>query len=130
MPSVDGPITILVVDDEHSIRSFVCRILTASGYHVIEAADGAEALAVGVAHDGPVHLLLTDIIMPKINGLILAERLSQARPELSVLYVSGFVERSILAAKYPDCIVLQKPFTPEVLIDAVQQSLARAETTN
>ena len=91
---------------------------------MIEAADGAEALEVASAYADPVHLLLTDVIMPKINGLVLAERLLQERPDISVLYMSGYVERSMLLAKRPESILLQKPFTPDSLIEAVRQVLA------
>ena len=123
----ENPVTVLLVDDDDALRGFVRRILTSNGYHVIEASDGAEALEVAVAHAGRVHLLLTDIIMPKVNGLVLAERLLRERPDLSVLYMSGYVERSILMAKHPDSILLQKPFTPDSLIKAVRQVLASRE---
>ena len=76
MASIGNPVTILLVDDDESIRRFVRGILTGHRYQVIEASDGAEALDLASAHQGPIHLLLTDIIMPKLNGLVLAERLA------------------------------------------------------
>ncbi len=120
-------LTVLLVDDDDILRAFVRRILIANGYQVIEAANGAEALEVAVAHDGPVHLLLTDIIMPKINGLVLAERILEERPNVSVLFMSGYVEGSLLMAKHPQSILLQKPFTPDSLIKGVRQVLASGE---
>jgi two-component system, cell cycle sensor histidine kinase and response regulator CckA len=124
MVSVENPATILLVDDDEAVRRFARRILTQQGFHVIEAADGAEALEVASANADPVHLLLTDVIMPKINGLVLAERLLQERPDIGVLYISGYVETSMLLAKRPESILLQKPFTPDSLIEAVRQVLA------
>ena len=124
MVSVGNPATILLVDDDEALRRFARRILTHQGFHVIEAADGAEALEVASAYADPVHLLLTDVIMPKINGLVLAERLLQERPDIGVLFISGYVETSMLLAKRPGSILLQKPFTPDSLIKAVSEVLA------
>jgi len=72
---------------------------------------------------------LTDVIMPKVNGLVLAQLLSQERqrPGIGVLYMSGYVEQSMLLAKHPESILLQKPFTPDALIAAVRQILASQE---
>src|ERR1039457_2362120 len=124
MISVGNPATILLVDDDEVLRRFVQRILMQQGFHVIEASDGAEALEVAAAYAQPVDLLLTDVIMPKVSGLVLAQRLLQERPSTGVLYMSGYVERSILLAKHPESILLLKPFTPDALIAAVRQILA------
>ncbi len=122
-----SPANILLVDDDQSLRRFVRRILTDHAYHVIEAADGAEALDVASTHNGPIHLLLTDIIMPKLNGLALAERLLPQRPEMAVLFMSGYLEATLVSAKHPDAILIKKPFIPARLIDAVQTALAPAD---
>jgi len=127
MASTGNPATILLVDDDEALRRFVRRILIEQGFHVIEASDGAEALEVASAYAEPVDLLLTDVIMPKVNGLVLAQRLLQQRPGIGVLYMSGYVERSMLLAKHPESILLQKPFTPDALIAAVRQVLASEE---
>jgi two-component system cell cycle sensor histidine kinase/response regulator CckA len=127
MTSIGNPATILLVDDDEAIRRFVKRILLQQGFHVIEALDGAEALEVASAYAQPIDLLLTDVIMPKVNGLVLAQGLLQERPGLRVLYMSGYVEKSILLAKYPESILLQKPFTPDALIAAVRHELASEE---
>jgi CheY-like chemotaxis protein len=89
MVSVGNPATILLVDDHEAIRGFVRRILQQQGFHVIEACDGAEALKVASVYAEPVDLLLTDVIMPKVNGLVLTQRLLQDRPGIGVLYMSG-----------------------------------------
>jgi two-component system cell cycle sensor histidine kinase/response regulator CckA len=127
MSSAGNPATILLVDDDEDLRRFVRRILIEHGFRVIEASDGAEALEVASSHSEPLDLLLTDVIMPKVNGLILAQRLLQERPSLRILYISGFVEKSILRARNPEAILLQKPFTPGALIAAVRQILASEE---
>jgi CheY-like chemotaxis protein len=124
MASVGNPVTILLVDDDETIRRFVRRILQQQRFHVIEACDGAEALKVASVHAEPVDLLLTDVIMPKVNGLALAQRLLQERPGIGVLYMSGYMEKSMLLATYPESILIQKPFTPKALIAAVRQILA------
>jgi CheY-like chemotaxis protein len=121
MTYIGHPATILLVDDDEALRRLVRRILMQQGFHVIEASDGAEALEVASAYAEPVDLLLADVIMPKVNGLVLARRLLQERPGIGVLYMSGYVEKSILLAKHPESIVLQKPFTPDALITAVRQ---------
>jgi CheY-like chemotaxis protein len=124
MSSVGNLATILLVDDDESIRRLVRRILMEHGFSVIEASDGAEALEVASAHAERLDLVLTDVIMPKVNGLVLAQRLLQERPGIRVLYMSGFVEKSILLATHPESTLLQKPFTQDALIAAVRQVLA------
>jgi DNA-binding NtrC family response regulator len=124
MASFGNPATILLVDDDEAIRRFVRRILQQQGFHVIEACDGADALKVASVYAEPVNLLLTDVIMPKVNGLVLTQRLLQDRPGIGVLYMSGHVEKSMLLATHPESILIQKPFTPDALIAAVRQILA------
>jgi CheY-like chemotaxis protein len=128
MASVENPATILLVDDDPALRQFVRRILTQQGFHVFDAADGAEALEVASTYPDRIHLLLTDVIMPKVNGLVLAERLLQERPDVSVMYMSGYIERSVVLAKQPESILLLKPFTPADLIRAVGQVLGSKES--
>jgi CheY-like chemotaxis protein len=106
MASVDKPATILLVDDDPALRQFIRRILIQQQLQVIDAADGAAALEVASTYPDRIHLLLTDVVMPKVNGLVLAERLLQERPDISVICMSGYVERSVLLAKRPESIVL------------------------
>jgi two-component system, cell cycle sensor histidine kinase and response regulator CckA len=127
MASVGNRATILLVDDDEALRRFVWRILLEQGFHVIQASDGAEALEAASAYDQTIDLVLTDVIMPKVNGLALARGLLQERPGIRVLYMSGYVEKSMLLAKHPESILLQKPFTPDALIAAVRQVLASEE---
>ncbi len=127
MASVGNPATVLLVDDDEAVRGFTRRILIQQGFNIIEASDGAEALEVASTYARPIDLLLTDVIMPRVNGLLLAQGMLQQRPGIRVLYMSGYVEKSLLVAKHPESIFLQKPFTPETLIVAVRQVLASEE---
>ena len=120
---MESPRSILLVDDDETLRRLLQRVLTEKGFHVIEAADGAQALEVASAYSQPIDLLLTDVIMPKLNGAALAERLLGERPGLKVLFISGYAERQLLLAKYPESVLLQKPFTPDALLAAVRHLL-------
>jgi len=115
--------TVLVVDDDQSVRGLVRRILAEQGYTILEAEDGAAAFDLALAHAGCIDLLLTDVIMPKINGITLATRLREARPGLAVLYMSGYLESTMLLAKDSKAVMLQKPFTSDRLVAAVRRAL-------
>jgi two-component system cell cycle sensor histidine kinase/response regulator CckA len=108
-----GTETILVVEDEANLRYLARQFLEKQGYRVIEAADGAVALQIAVAHEGIIHLLLTDVIMPGMNGRELAQRISEIRPNTKVLYMSGYTENVIGRNGTLDAGIrlLQKPFT-------------------
>src|ERR1039457_779853 len=83
------PETILVCDDEQAIRRFVRTLLARHGYQVLEAKDGKHAMAVAEAHDGPIYLLLSDVMMPELNGPGLAEQLRAVRPDIRVILMSA-----------------------------------------
>jgi two-component system, cell cycle sensor histidine kinase and response regulator CckA len=108
-----GTETILLVEDETNLRYLARQFLEKQGYRVIEAADGAVAMQIAVAHEGVIHLLLTDVIMPGMNGRELAQRISEIRPNTKVLYMSGYTENVIGHNGTLDAGVrlLQKPFT-------------------
>jgi DNA-binding NtrC family response regulator len=116
-------VTILLVEDDECLRRLVRAILADHHYDVIEAGDGVEALEVAAMHPGPIALLLTDVIMPKLNGVVLAELMLQRRPKMAVVFMSGYVEGALLSVTRPDVPLLQKPFTPDHLIDAVRAAL-------
>jgi PAS domain S-box-containing protein len=122
-----GTETILLVEDEEMVRSLMRTIFEQKGYTVLEACQGDEALAVCKRHPGPIDLLVTDIMMPRINGWQLAERLAQIRPTIKVLFLSGYrhdvlVNDGLLKA---DSAFVQKPFKPEDLARKVREVLAR-----
>ena len=109
--------TVLVVEDEDIVRELVCEVLEQQGYNVICARDGLEALSVAGEFDGDIHLLVTDVIMPHMNGHELASKLCALRPDMKVLYVSGYSDNDIgdHGDLDPRHELLQKPFTPQTL---------------
>jgi hypothetical protein len=122
-PSSSGTETILLVEDEPAVRGFARRTLEDHGYIVLEAASGADALSIVASHAGPIALLVTDVVMPGLQGHQLAEQLAAARPEIRTLYVSGFTESSVIHHGVPDHGVafLPKPFSAETLSRAVRR---------
>jgi PAS domain S-box-containing protein len=120
-----GGATVLVVEDEQLVRDLVCRTLRRAGYTVLVADQGEEAVSVSRAHVGPIDLMVTDVVMPRMNGSELAGRLSLERPGLRVLFVSGYASEAldIRGSLEPGTEYLQKPFTPAVLLDRVRELL-------
>jgi signal transduction histidine kinase/ActR/RegA family two-component response regulator len=120
-----GRETVLVAEDDVQLRSLVGRCLQGRGYSVLEACDGAQALAVAAAHNGPMHLLVTDVVMPKLSGMELAERLVESRPGLRVLFMSGYSNEAIArhGELTPGAVFLQKPVAPDALALAVRTIL-------
>ncbi len=121
----NGSETVLVVEDENAVRSFTRMVLQRSGYQVIEASNGEEALSLAREQPGEIQLLVTDMVMPGMGGRQVAEALEQQRPGVRVLYLSGYTENAIvqrgsLGSELP---FLQKPFTMEALLRKVRQVL-------
>jgi CheY-like chemotaxis protein len=116
---------ILVVDDDLAVRQVASRVLRRAGYRVLEAGDGSEALEVARSQDGPLDLLLTDVIMPGMNGRELAERLTEERPGTRLLFMSAYTEDEVIlrGVRVAEMNFLYKPFSLEGLTDAVRQAL-------
>ncbi len=121
-----GVETVLVVEDEANVRRLVCETLQSYGYQVLEANGPTEGLAMAVDHSHPIHLLLTDVIMPKMNGRELYQRLVRLRPELRVLFMSGYTDNVIAHQGVLDEAVafIQKPFAIRHLLHKVREVLA------
>jgi CheY-like chemotaxis protein len=121
---------ILIVDDEAAVRTAAARVLARRAYTVLEAGDGLEALGLAERHGGPIHLLVTDVRMPGMDGRELARRFRLARPEARVLLMSGYEEPVEAAPPTPDADgagpVLHKPFTLDALTARVRDVLAAA----
>jgi CheY-like chemotaxis protein len=123
--SQQGAETILVVEDEEALRKLARNILAAYGYTVLEAEDGAHALEISKRFRGTIHLMLTDVIMPGLNGPGLAQQMIQERPELKVVYMSGYTGQVFNkdAVLNPGSIFVQKPFTREALAKKIRDAL-------
>jgi signal transduction histidine kinase len=123
-----GRETVLVAEDEEGVRRLARRVLEEKGYTLLEARDGAEALRIALQHPGPIHLLVTDTVMPEMNGRELSQRLLHSRPGVKVLYVSGYSENVIVhhGVLDPGIAFLQKPFTPLALLRKVREVLGQA----
>ena len=119
--------TILVAEDEVVLRELVGRILQANGYTVLAAADGAQAIEICGRHEGPIHLMVSDVVMPQMGGREAAERLAAVRPDMKVLYMSGYTSDAIVrhGILNPGTNFLQKPFTPDSLARKVREVLDR-----
>jgi CheY-like chemotaxis protein len=121
-----GAGTVLVVEDEESVRSLACRVLRAKGYRVIEAGSADVALALLRTDAGPIDLLLTDVVMPGISGPALAQRLVRRYPRLRVLYMSGYAEEAIerRGTLPAGGELLEKPFTADQLARRVREAVS------
>jgi len=117
--------TVLLVEDEEAVRRVAARILTANGYRVLTAHDGPAALSAAAREAGPIHLLLTDMVMPGMTGRELAERLVVERPGTRVLYMSGYTEDAVVRETVATAghAFLQKPFDPDALARKVRDVL-------
>jgi len=119
-------LTILLADDEAGIRQLAGEALRSRGYLVLEAVDGAHALDVAEQHSGPIHLLLTDWSMPRLDGGELISRLGHGRPETALLVMSGSTDVVVP----PKTALLRKPFKQQDLVNAVDAALARDMLSN
>jgi CheY-like chemotaxis protein len=122
---VKGLETILLVEDEEPLREMICELLVESGYAVLAASDGFEALEIARQHKGPIHILLTDVVMPRMGGPALVKPLLVLQPEIKVLYMSGYtgyadVDRALVSSESE---LISKPFTRDTLLRKIQDML-------
>lgn len=122
--------TILLVDDEDDLRELAQEILEGQGYRVLAARDGADAVAVAERHAGQIDLLLTDVVMPRMTGRQVAERLAPGRPAMRVLFMTGYTDDPALRRSLAEATtaLLSKPFTPDRLLRRVREVLDAPET--
>ena len=119
--------SIIVVDDDPAVRRAAARLLAEEGFRVLEASDGDEAIRLAERHGPDIGLVVTDIVMPRLNGIELLERLSRIHPALPVVLMSGYTSNELMGrALVAPCGILRKPFAPEALIDEVRRCLATA----
>lgn len=121
----NGREVVLLVEDEDAVRSLARRILEKRGYTVLTARTGPEALRIAERHDGPIHLILTDVVMPEMSGRELAERIAPTRPDARTLFMSGYTEDDVLrrGVLNEGAAFLEKPFTPSALAQKVREVL-------
>jgi PAS domain S-box-containing protein len=121
-----GSETLLLVEDQEAVRRFSTLVLSSYGYHVLDASDGAAALALAAAHPGPIELLVTDVEMPGMSGREVAERLTALRPSIKVLYSSGYTEDVVVrrGVLRPGVSYLAKPFSPRDLAAKIRELLS------
>jgi two-component system cell cycle sensor histidine kinase/response regulator CckA len=127
---VSGTETILLVEDQREVRDVVRQTLQRHGYKVLEAVDGEAALALLQTGAGPIHLLLTDVVMPHMSGRELVDNITKRDPSIRVLYTSGYTDAAIVrhGVLDPGIAFMQKPFTPEQLLGRVRDVLGRPDT--
>jgi PAS domain S-box-containing protein len=120
-----GSETILVVEDEETVRHLILAVLRRRGYQTLEARQAQEALEFAEKHPGPIHVMLTDVVMPKMSGRELANQLATLRPEAKILFMSGYATNAIIhhGVLDPGTAFLQKPFTPDALVRKIRQIL-------
>jgi len=124
-PAAAGKETILVVEDEEAVRRLMCTALEQNGHRVLIAADGMEALNLISQHSGPPDLLVTDLLMPGMNGAELARQVRARLPGIEVLYISGYGEEMRKSGEIDENSFLQKPFAPQALLRKVRDMLDR-----
>lgn len=119
--------TVLVVEDDDQVRALLRSLLTHDGYRVIEATTGEEGLRVAMEND--IHLLLSDMLLPELSGFDLAEKLLKRRPDLKILFITGYVEGEIVQRSMNElgAQFLDKPFQPSALLERVRGSIGHAK---
>ncbi|MBW2344804.1 MAG: response regulator, partial [Deltaproteobacteria bacterium] len=124
---LSGSDTVLIVEDDDSLRKLAHKALQQKGYKVLEAENGEDALRVSEEHEDPIDLLITDVVMPKMDGKETAERLQPLYPQMKVIYMSGYTDNAIVhhGVLAPGLNFIEKPFSPEGLARKVREVLDR-----
>lgn len=129
-PQPQPKATLLVVDDEEAVRRFIAQVLKLAGFQVLEARDGVDGLEVAESHEGPIDLVITDVVMPRLDGRSMAKQLLNHRPDLHFLFISGYTDDIILQyGLFQDGLeFVPKPFSPATLLHKVRYLLQAMES--
>ena len=125
-PELDGSETVLLADDQPSIRNVLCEFLEAKGYKVLQAQSGSEALDIAQHYHGSIDVWVTDVIMPQVRGLELAKRVTEVYRDICVIFMSGYSEDALMESRLlsqENTVLIQKPFDPEDLAQKIRESL-------
>jgi two-component system, cell cycle sensor histidine kinase and response regulator CckA len=120
---LDGSETVLVVEDQADVRSFIREVLRSRGYHALEAAGGAAAVTLALRNPSPIQLLISDVVLPQMSGPEVAKRLRFIHPEIGVLMISGYPAERLEGQLDENVPYLQKPFTAEKLLRQIREIL-------
>jgi CheY-like chemotaxis protein len=118
-----GPLTILLVDDEDSVRAIVVKILRRAKYNVLEAENGEAAIRIAETHPGKIDVVITDMYMPGLRGREVVERIAPTRPGLRALFISGYADQDVRTGVPEGANFLNKPFSGQELASAVEKVL-------
>ena len=124
---LNGSETVLVVEDQEEVRSFVVKALAGYGYRVLQAAEGSQALTMAECHSGAIDVLLTDVVLPGMNGRELANRFRIVRPDTKVIYTSGYTQ-DIIAHRgvlHDDISYIPKPYTADQIAAKVREAMGK-----
>lgn len=123
--SVESPRTVLLVEDDAQVRRWIHGQLEQQGYNLLEACDGVDALVIAELHHGPIHILVTDVVMPRMSGPDMVQALLEFRPDVRVLFISGYPAPILECQERlpPDSEYLQKPFRIELLLGKIDSLL-------
>jgi two-component system, cell cycle sensor histidine kinase and response regulator CckA len=123
--SLASPRTVLLVEDDAQVRMWIHTRLERQGYNLLEACDGVDAMVIAELHQGPIHVLVTDVVMPRMNGPALVGNLLRLRPDVRVLYISGYPAPILeqQASLPPESGYLQKPFRIQTLLAKIEALL-------
>jgi DNA-binding NtrC family response regulator len=127
-----GTETVLMVEDEEGIRKLVCQALEQQGYTVLEAGDGVEALNICKQYKGPIHLVVTDVVMPILSGVDLVTHLNKRYPAIKSLFISGYTDSAVVREGVQDTTIhyLNKPFAPDQLLAKIRGLLDEEKSSN
>jgi DNA-binding NtrC family response regulator len=125
-----GAETILLVDDSAPLRELMREIFSVEGYSVLEASDGVQAVELSRKYPGIIHLLITDIVMPRMDGTALAEHLVQERPNIAVIFVTGYAANKSMMPHHPPerFTIIEKPYRPDALLQSARRMLGEMKS--